>query len=221
MGVYTKMKQSLNYNRRTIMMFNRLIFLIFTISILSGVHSQTPETFTVLIDPGHGGKDTGYVWKQGIFEKDIAFQYAKTLAQMLKEENIPSQFTRTSPDSFIPLEKRYKMTQNKRISLVVSLHVSAERLDTNSIALYYNPKGPLNRTLVQILKRHLEQNQFKVIVGNASFVILKNTNVPSVYVGLWTGKSLNDLQFFLNKDIENKICQALAKGIHSFLLKNK
>ena len=80
---------------------------------------------TIMIDPGHGGKDPGAICG-GLKEKDINLRLAKILGKMLKRRGFRVLYTRTK-DVFIPLEERTIMANTRGADLFISLHVNAHR----------------------------------------------------------------------------------------------
>ncbi len=78
---------------------------------------------TIIIDPGHGGKDPGAV-HSGIFEKDITLKVALKLRKKLKNKGYKILLTRTT-DTFISLEDRPKFASKKGGDLFISLHCNA------------------------------------------------------------------------------------------------
>lgn len=79
---------------------------------------------TIVIDPGHGGKDPGAM-AFGLKEKDIVLKVAQKLATILKQtQQYQVVLTRTK-DVFIPLEKRTAMANSHKADLFISIHVNA------------------------------------------------------------------------------------------------
>jgi len=91
---------------------------------------------TIMIDPGHGGKDPGAV-ANGLREKDINLRMARILGAMLKEQGFEVHYTRTT-DKFIPLEERTAMANAKNADLFISVHCNAYK-DTSAkgFEVYY------------------------------------------------------------------------------------
>ena len=80
---------------------------------------------TIMIDPGHGGKDPGAV--AGNFkEKDIVLRMSRLLGRKLEQEGFDVLYTRTE-DVFIPLEERTAMANSKKADLFISVHANAHR----------------------------------------------------------------------------------------------
>jgi N-acetylmuramoyl-L-alanine amidase len=78
---------------------------------------------TIMIDPGHGGKDPGAV-SGNTYEKDINLKMAQTLGQMLEEAGFKVLYTRTK-DVFITLEERTALANSKKADLFISIHANS------------------------------------------------------------------------------------------------
>ena len=87
----------------------------------------TPERSrldTVVIDPGHGGKDPGAM-AHGLQEKDIVLDVARKLGNYIKNRlDLEVVYTRTD-DRFIALEERGHLANRKGGDLFISLHANA------------------------------------------------------------------------------------------------
>jgi N-acetylmuramoyl-L-alanine amidase len=80
---------------------------------------------TIVIDPGHGGKDPGTIGRLGTTEKDITLQVALLLKDLLtKRPNTRVLMTRER-DAFIELEDRAKFANSQDADLFVSIHVNS------------------------------------------------------------------------------------------------
>ncbi len=81
---------------------------------------------TIVIDPGHGGKDPGAIGYGNLREKDIVLSIALKLGAIIKKElpGIKVVYTRDD-DTFIPLWKRTKIANNHDGKLFISLHCNA------------------------------------------------------------------------------------------------
>jgi N-acetylmuramoyl-L-alanine amidase len=80
---------------------------------------------TIVIDPGHGGKDPGAIGRGGTREKDVVLAIAKELKRLVSEGlGIRVVLTRTG-DYFVPLSERTAMANNERADLFISIHANA------------------------------------------------------------------------------------------------
>jgi len=94
-----------------------------------GASQQARERWkldTIVIDPGHGGKDPGAT-ANGLYEKDIVLDVAHKLGDYVESRlNVDVVYTRKD-DRFIPLEERGHMANEAGAKLFISLHINAAR----------------------------------------------------------------------------------------------
>ncbi len=82
----------------------------------------------IVIDPGHGGRDTGTIGPHGLMEKDVCLDVALRLGHII-EKNLPGAqviYTRKD-DTFIPLEQRTAIANNAKADLFISIHANSSR----------------------------------------------------------------------------------------------
>jgi N-acetylmuramoyl-L-alanine amidase len=92
---------------------------------------------TVVIDPGHGGKDPGAVSSWSGREKDINLRVAKELESELKKRGFRVVMTR-SRDMYLPLEDRVAVAKRYNADLFISIHSNANRSHYMSgVEVYY------------------------------------------------------------------------------------
>src|SRR5437588_2179467 len=90
--------------------------------------TRTPEgkIVRIVIDPGHGGRDTGTTEPAGLDRKDLCMDIALRLGRIIKQR-LPSVeviFTRTN-DTFIPLEERTYIANDIKADLFLSIHANS------------------------------------------------------------------------------------------------
>jgi len=78
----------------------------------------------VVIDPGHGGHDTGTVGADGTQEKDVALAIARKLRTVLTEQGLEVVLTRET-DKFVRLEERARLANVARGDLFISVHCNS------------------------------------------------------------------------------------------------
>ena len=79
----------------------------------------------IVIDPGHGGPDTGTVAASGEMEKAIVLDFAQTLAQKLERTGKYRVTMTRNDDRFIALGERVRMARAQGAALFVSIHADA------------------------------------------------------------------------------------------------
>jgi len=75
----------------------------------------------VMLDPGHGGIDTGAIGHNGSKEKHVVLAIAKNVRAQLRARGIDARLTRTS-DKFIPLYDRVEIAHQHGADLFMSIH---------------------------------------------------------------------------------------------------
>jgi N-acetylmuramoyl-L-alanine amidase len=100
--------------------------------------SAQEHRWQVVIDPGHGGRDSGAIGPSGVMEKDIVLDIAQRLrALMHREPHWRVTMTR-DVDVFIPLQERTATANAKGADLFVSIHANAaERADLYGTETYF------------------------------------------------------------------------------------
>ncbi len=80
---------------------------------------------TIVIDPGHGGKDPGAIGSSGLYEKDVVLAIGLALRDALKKESSLKLYMTRSKDKFIPLRQRTKFANDKNADLFISIHANS------------------------------------------------------------------------------------------------
>lgn len=93
---------------------------------------------TIVIDPGHGGKDPGAVSKSGLFEKDVVLDVAKRLRALLERTGAYKIYLTRETDIYIPLKERTTFANEKGADVFISIHINAhDNLEARGIESYY------------------------------------------------------------------------------------
>jgi len=100
---------------------------------------DTSKTFsTVVVDAGHGGKDTGAYRRSGPPEKMATLDVAERLDRKLRESQLKTVMTRSS-DVFIPLDERVAIENSQKNAIFVSIHFNdSRRRGIHGFETYYH-----------------------------------------------------------------------------------
>jgi N-acetylmuramoyl-L-alanine amidase len=92
----------------------------------------------IVIDPGHGGHDTGTIGPNGLEEKDLVLEVGRRLGKLL-ETRLGAEVVYTRrDDTFIPLETRTAIANQARADLFISIHAnSSHDPDARGVETYY------------------------------------------------------------------------------------
>ncbi|CAN5457116.1 hypothetical protein BH20VER3_BH20VER3_11780 [soil metagenome] len=145
--------------------------------------NNTSHTFeTVVVDAGHGGKDSGAWRRHGPSEKTVALDVALRVDRKLRESQLRTVLTRDK-DTFVPLDSRVALGNAQKNSIFVSIHFNdSRRRGVQGFETYYH--SPHAFDLAAKIERNLStlpgtRNRG---VHPARFRVLRNVQYPSVLV---------------------------------------
>ncbi len=93
---------------------------------------------TVVIDPGHGGDDSGAVGAHNLIEKEVTLDLALRVREILEREYATRVILTRTDDVFVPLARRTAIANNSGAKVFLSLHTNASPLhQLNGLETYY------------------------------------------------------------------------------------
>src|SRR6266478_4077224 len=148
----------------------------------TGTRDTSKSFSTVVVDAGHGGKDSGAYRKFGGAEKIATLDVAKRLERKLHESQLKIVMTR-STDVFIPLEERVAIENAQKNSIFVSIHFNdSRRRGIHGFETYYHSANSIDLA-------HGIQSKLLTIpqsanrgVHTANFRVLRLAKYPAVLV---------------------------------------
>ncbi|MBN3949913.1 MAG: N-acetylmuramoyl-L-alanine amidase [Nostoc sp. NMS7] len=173
----------------------------------------------VIIDPGHGGKDSGALGLGGAREKDVILPIGKKLGEILQQNGIQVILTRDS-DYFVTLPGRVQLAERANADVFVSIHANsagASRPDVNGLEVYYYDSG---LDLARIVRSSILQSIGTLKdrgVRRARFYVLRKSSMPSILVetGYMTGRE--DMARLRTSAYQNQMAEAIARGVLQYL----
>lgn len=186
----------------------------FVAVVLSLSFAPVPKK-VIVIDAGHGGKDTGQI-EASQTEKAITLQVAKKIKALNTDGNIEIILTRDT-DEFMSLSDRTDFINNLNPDMMISLHVNAYKEGSkNGIDLFVCDKSD-QAEQSKALATKLEgafQNDFSVSgVKNANFYILKNTNCPTAMIELGFLTNPTDREFLTSEKGQDKMAKVIYETL--------
>jgi N-acetylmuramoyl-L-alanine amidase len=88
------------------------------------------EMPTVVVDPGHGGKDEGTKWR-GVSEKDLTLEVATRIESLLRQSGFPTVMTRRE-NTYVSLEERARVANRLSNALFISIHFNSDPTGNSS-----------------------------------------------------------------------------------------
>lgn len=191
---------------------------------VSAVQNEPAETkqeaprFTVCLDPGHGGNDSGCVSGKR-HESDDVLMMAKLVKQYLEQENVQVILTRTE-DKYVELRERAQCANQANADYFVSIHRNLNPLgcgvETWTRADYSKESNALAKAIQKRLVKVGVQQDRGVKHGtqesaSSSYYVLRRTKMPGVLIELGFIDNQRDNQL-LDKH-KKGYAKAIAKGI--------
>lgn len=174
----------------------------------------------VLVDPGHGGKDSGAIGIGGLQEKDVILPIAQQVATLLEQQGVQAVLTRTS-DYFVDLAPRVAMAEQLNANLFVSIHANSidSRPDVNGLETYYYQSG---LRLAQTIHNSILQsiNIRDRGVRRARFYVLRKNSMPAVLVETGYVTGVEDSSRLATPTYQSQMAAAIARGILQYIQQN-
>lgn len=175
----------------------------------------------VVIDPGHGGKDSGAPGLGGLLEKDVVLPIGRRIAAILEQHGIQTVLTRDA-DFFVELKGRVDMAERVNATVFVSVHANSvdNRPDVNGLEVYYYDSGyALAETVRQSILGSIGTIKDRG-TRKARFYVLRKSSMPSILVETGYMSGREDNPRLGSPEYQNRMAEAIARGILQYLKRN-
>ena len=180
----------------------------------------------VVIDVGHGGKDSGAIGINNIQEKDVVLNVANavlTLNKSLLDNKFDIYLTRYK-DTLISLSDRSRLAKGLNADIFVSLHCNASQNFSKGIEAYVHNSDNSNTKVsiglgLSILNESTQKLGFKKRgVKFANFQVLRETkNCPAVLVEMGFVTNRDEAHYFFKTKNNRAMALAILMGITNYL----
>ena len=190
---------------------------------------QTLKGAVILLDPGHGGKDSGAVGYSGaVREADLNFNTAVAVMNELRKRGATVYLTR-SGDSTLSLEERKAIARSVKPDVYISIHGNGSLNASNygTSAYYFRPMSkPLAKSiydeLVSVWKElyaSSPEKQTKLSRGCDfhPFSVTRLEECPSVLIEVGYVTNNDDCAVMADTASREKIAAAISDGIEKFI----
>jgi N-acetylmuramoyl-L-alanine amidase len=148
----------------------------------SSVKNTTKTFNTVVVDAGHGGKDSGAYRRYGPPEKMVTLDVARRLQGKLRGSQLKTVMIRDS-DVFIPLNDRVAAENAQKNAIFVSIHFNdSRRRKTRGFETYYHSGASVDLANRIQQKLMTIPNSANGGIHTANFRVLRLANCPAVLV---------------------------------------
>ncbi|MEG3311662.1 N-acetylmuramoyl-L-alanine amidase, partial [Streptococcus sp. SS-4456] len=200
------------------------------------VDVPSTRSYTVYIDPGHGGRDSGASYG-GIHEKNLAMSVSNKLRDNLLARGINVLMTRTGDTDVDFRTERSRMANESNADLFVSIHFNATGIGVQStvkgIETYWYQYDPEYQPKInqekhndstrlaesEILANRVQSSLIKETgavdrgVRRETFAVLRETAIPAILVELGFMDNPSELAVIKEDKYHVKLAKALTQGI--------
>ncbi|MFH1148591.1 MAG: N-acetylmuramoyl-L-alanine amidase [Pseudomonadota bacterium] len=153
---------------------------------------------TIVLDPGHGGKDCGAIGSNGLREKDITLKVAKKLKEKIRKLGDCRVILTREKDRFLALEERTAIANAKECDLFVSIHANAApNKDARGIETY-------------ILNVGTDDNAMRVAARENATSTRNISDLQKILADLMLNSKINE-SYRLAEHVQNTMVAELSK----------
>ncbi|RED56285.1 N-acetylmuramoyl-L-alanine amidase [Cohnella lupini] len=216
----------------------RLVLLIFSLLLMTGWKMEPPNvkralpSADVLIDAGHGGIDSGTLWKD-VLEKDINLAVSRKLYILLRSKGLKVVLNRTG-DYALSDDNRWHLTRSRHrrdlsqrrglsdeigTSLFVSIHVNWSPKERKRGPLVIHKAEGRSALLAKFIQDSLNQQQGRDRLPQIAdqYYLLNRVQIPSVIVEMAFLNDPGDRAMLTSVPGQNRLASAIANGIMAYL----
>jgi len=180
------------------------------------------EGKTIVVDPGHGGKDTGATGPGDLHEKDVVLEMSLQLRDMLIEEGAKVIMTRTE-DRYVDLYARPQEKYLNETDLFISVHANAHphgarAVDSHGIMTLYNYKH--NEKLASIMLDKMAEGMDlpAMHTWERNIAVTRYTQFPCVLVEAGYMKHPEDNWHIFHPQGQKEFAWTMKEGIKEYFL---
>ncbi|MDY7396783.1 N-acetylmuramoyl-L-alanine amidase [Aureibaculum sp. 2210JD6-5] len=182
----------------------------------------------IVIDPGHGGKDTGAIGKNKVQEKNVALRIANEILRLNKillNDKFDMYSTRYN-DTLISLSDRNRLAESLKADLFVSLHCNASATSSKGIDIYVHSSSDEEvhiKESISLGLSILDESTMKLGfkkrgVQFANFQVLReNTKYrPSILIEMGFVTNTDEADYFLKPKNIRAMALAILMGLYNY-----
>jgi len=181
----------------------------------------------IVIDPGHGGSDSGAIGPNKTQEKTITLAVAQKVQALLEKAGAQVLMTRqTDKDVYAPddsavdeLRARTLVANDNKADVFLSIHINAFSNPTvGGTATYYYPKSKYDVMLAQSIQNNLVTASGLQNRGRrpARFYVIRNTEMPAVLTELAFISNPNEERIINLPQFQEQMAQGIVQGLDAF-----
>lgn len=221
-------------------MYNKKIYtfliLIITICIFGIMNTKAKElpllNKVIYIDPGHGGKDPGSIYKD-IFEKDINLEICLKLKKELENKGARVYLTRdgdydlstpnTTTRKKSDLNNRVRLINDSKADMYISIHLNSTNSKTwHGAQVFYDDINNENKNIALKIQEELKKyiNTEREISEITGMLLNRKVTVPGVLIEVGFLSNDNERYLLKQDSYQLKLSQTIVKGIINYYNSN-
>jgi len=180
----------------------------------------------IVVDPGHGGSDTGAIGPRNVVEKNVTLAIARDLRKLLSDEGARVIMTRTSDrdvayqgtSDIDELQARVDIANQAHADLFISIHADAFTEYASGTATYFYPGS--NDDLARFVQSSMV-GQLKLFDRGFQpndYYVLKYTNMPAILTEVAFISNPKEEKLLNNSGFEKKAAVGIYNGIKKYFL---
>ena len=188
------------------------------------VSHSDEESFTVVIDAGHGGVDCGAIGVSGLLEKDVNLAFAQMLAIILREAGVNVIMTREEDKLVLKegeenapsrkacdLKNRAEIANAVDNALLISIHMNAYPEEKyRGFEAYYSLNTPESRLYAEkiqsAVKEKYEPESRRCAKSSDSIYLLSHSQNPAILIECGFLSNRADSAKLSDKDYQKELC---------------
>ncbi|SFK70015.1 N-acetylmuramoyl-L-alanine amidase [Paenibacillus sp. 1_12] len=190
----------------------------------------------IVVDPGHGGSDSGAVGVNKLLEKNVNLDIATKLTKMLADRGYETAISRED-DTFLSLKERVDFTNAQQADLFVSIHANSmpgNSKTSGALILYHDNNypqedypaspemaelTPQSREFAKVVLNHFIDAtglENRGVVASAVYVVRMGA-IPSILVETAFLSNRQDAALLANDKMRTTMAQAIVQGIEAYM----
>jgi len=205
-----------------------VVFLLILLKMCAGFTQNPIVKKRIVIDVGHGGKDSGAIGLNGILEKDVVLNIAKEIVRLnrtILDDKLDIYLTRYR-DTFISLTARSKLPKALKADLFISIHCNASKSSSKGMEVYvFNSKIEelnikksiaLGSTVLNESSQNLHLKKRGIKFGD--FQVLRETIIhcPAILIEIGFVTNADEADYFLKTRNAKAVALAILLGTNKY-----
>ena len=185
------------------------------VNVTINVKEPIPKKYKVVLDPGHGGTDSGAVGAMGTKEKTIVLAITLKVGNILAKNGVDVVYTRAI-DKTQSLQAKCDVSNIAKPNYFVSIHANSFSVPTVSgIETFYKSGSAAGQKLAEAVQSELIKATGRVDrhVKTAGYYVLNNTNTTAILVETSFLSNTTEEKLLVTTAYQIKLAQAISTGI--------